>query len=203
MKTLIKTISAAAIGLSLAVGQVQADETQPGAVNPFDFANPMTWFNMTGTGYAATADSGQAFHPIKPQSWAGMVSPEGHEKFHMAMTNPATYAYYMQPAFYMEFMNPANYMAWMNPASYQTFMNPATYAYWMTPNAYMHMMDPGMYAGMFDMNSYFTLMNPGTYMGWMDPNLYTQMWSEMMDPASYMAAIAPAGESTEEPAAAQ
>ena len=200
MKTLIKMVSATAIGLTLSFGQVQAEETGQSVSNPFDFANPMTWFNMTGTSQSAGSDGVQAFHPIKPQSWSAMVSPESHEQFHMMMTNPATYAYYMQPAFYMEFMNPANYMAWMNPASYQAFMNPATYAYWMTPNAYMHTMNPGMYAGMFDMNSYFTLMNPGTYMGWMDPNVYTQMMSGMMDPANYMASIAPAVDSADDAA---
>ncbi len=176
MKTFIKTISAAALGLSLSMGAVQADESAAAVANPFDMANPMNWFNMAGT--APQAAGGAVFHPLKPQSWAAMVSPEEHMQFHKTMTNPAAYAQYMQPAFYMEFMNPANYMAWMNPASYQVFMDPATYAYWMTPDAYMHTVNPAMYSGMFDMNNYMALMNPATYMAWMNP-------------ASYMAAVTP------------
>lgn len=187
MKTIIKSLSAAALGLSLSLGTVQAEETTQTA-NPFDFANPATWFNMTGATGQATG-SGYAWHPLKPQSWADIASPQNHEKFHMAMTNPATYTQFMQPAFYMEFMNPANYMAWMNPASYQVFMDPATYSYWMTPDAYMHFIDPNMYAGMFNMNSYMAFMNPATYMAWMDPGVYTRM----MDPASYMASNSETG----------
>ncbi len=190
MKPLLKTITAAALGMSLCLGPVQANQAQTG--NIFDLANPMAWFNMTGvTGQAGNTQGGvYAFHPLKPQSWTAVVSPKEHNTFHMAMTNPATYTYYMQPGFYMEFMNPANYFAWMNPASYQAFMDPATFNYWMTPNAYMHMFDPAMYTGMLDMNSYFTWMNPATYMAWMDPNTYTRL----LDPANYMASFVPEGQ---------
>lgn len=191
MKSLLKSVFAAALGLSLSLGPAQANQTQ--GVNPYDWANPIAWFNMTGvTGQAGNIrNDGFVFHPLKPESWAAIASPQEHNKFHMAMTNPATYTYYMQPGFYMEFMNPANYFAWMNPAAYQTFMDPATFSHWMTPNAYMHTFNPAMYAGMFDMNSYLAWTNPATYMAWMDPNVY----SGMLASAGQMATVVPEGQS--------
>lgn len=183
MKFFTKLLVAAL--LSLWVFTVQAsDEAAESTNGGYDASNPFNWFSDQSGGMGMSADTAiMEFHPMKPDSWARMVSPQSHVKWHMAMMNPANYAQYMQPSFYMEFMNPNNWMAWMNPASYQVFMDPRTMMWWMNPASYMHAIDPNMYAQLWNFNSYAKLMAPENYMAWMNPATY----ANFMNPEMYMA----------------
>ncbi|NBP94488.1 MAG: hypothetical protein EBU28_03695 [Gammaproteobacteria bacterium] len=136
MKTLRGITAAAAL---LLAGVAQADY----AVSPesldanIDLMSPSTWFDSM-----PAAGMTMPFNPMHPAGWAVIMNPRTHTDFHMAFTNPATYAQFMTPQFYMQFMNPKNLMAWFNPANYATFLDVNTYAYWMTPHAYIHAMNP-------------------------------------------------------------
>jgi hypothetical protein len=152
---------------------VQATEQQPQQVQQDDYSSitlmePSTWFqNMPKPGTT------MAFNPAHPAGWAQIMNPRTHTTWHMAFTNPANYAQFMQPAFYMQFMNPQNWMAWMNPASYTTFFDPNTYLYWMTPHAYIHALNPDNYMQMFNFSAYTPFFDPNSYMSWMNPAAYT------------------------------
>ena len=163
-----------AAALAFAVSPLtQATEQQPQAAATDDYSSitlmePSTWFqNMPKPGTT------MAFNPAHPAGWAQIMNPRTHTTWHMAFTNPATYAQFMQPAFYMQFMNPQNWMAWMNPASYATFFDPNTYLYWMTPHAYIHALNPDNYMQMFNVSAYTPFMDPNTFMSWMNPTAYT------------------------------
>ena len=128
MNSALKLLTAAILSLGLVTGASANDETATEQT-----ANPFNWFGNP----APDQSAGQtmAFHPVKPQSWMQMMSPQSHEDFHMAMTNPANYTQFMQPEFFMEFMNPQNWMAWTNPQVYMQMMSPEVMNYWMSPDA--------------------------------------------------------------------
>ena len=183
MKSFAKFLSAALLSLTVVTTQAGDEDTQI-TNGSNDVYNPFSWFSVPNSGMNMAPDAAiMEFHPMKPDSWARMVSPQSHVKWHMAMMNPANYAQYMQPAFYMEFMNPNNWMAWMNPASYQVFMDPRTITWWMNPASYMHAIDPNMYAQLWNVNSYAQLMAPENYMPWMNPATY----ANFMNPETYLA----------------
>ncbi len=182
MKLVIKLVSATIFSLLLMTAQASDETTHNTPGYSLNNENPFDWFS-TFSGSAPQESVTMEFHPIKPDSWASMIAPQSHMQWHMAMTNPANYSQYMQPAFYMEFMNPNNWMAWMNPASYQVFMDPQTMTWWMNPNTYMHMLNPNMFAQMWNFNSYAKLIAPENYMSWMNPATY----ANFMNPEMYMA----------------
>jgi len=172
---LAATAAVLVAGATLAQANTQpAPQAQPAAtVNFFDPAN---WFNFGQTGAfkdAPAPNTTMALNPAHPAGWAVALDPRTHNAWHMAMTNPATYAQFMTPQFYMQFANMQNLMAWMNPAAYATYMDPNTYAYWMNPNSYTHAMNPAMYMQPMNMANYAAFMNPNTYMSWMNPGAYT------------------------------
>ena len=173
----MKRLLLAIVVLVLANAAFAADEppAKPQTINFFD---PAAWMQMSQQPYGGVQPGNvqpgatMAFNPFHPSGWANFVSPQTHERAHMAFTNPANYVQFMQPQFYMQAMNPNNAMAWMNPASYGAFMNPATYAYWMNPAAFMHMMNPAQYMQVMNQNAYAQFMNPAMYMQWMSPASY-------------------------------
>ncbi|MGI9315946.1 MAG: hypothetical protein ACR2QW_01330 [bacterium] len=193
MKLVVKLVSSAILSLFMLSSQASEEAINNTPNDAADYGNPFNWFSGFTGGTSPDAVT-MEFHPMKPDSWARMVSPQSHMQLHMAMTNPANYAQYMNPAFYMEFMNPNNWMAWMNPASFQVFMDPSTMTWWMNPASYMHMMDPNMYAQLWNLNSYAQLMAPENYMAWMNPATYTNF----MNPEMYMAST---GDQTSEASA--
>ena len=179
MNAALKLLSAALLALGLVSVANANDETATEQA-----ANPFNWFDNLGSGQSAGQT--MAFHPIKPQSWMQMMSPESHEDSHMAMTNPANYSQFMQPDFFMEFMNPQNWMAWMNPQVYTQMMSPEAMNYWMSPDAYTHFANPAMYSNMFDPANYFAVMNPNAFAAWANPETYGEMFS----PENFMAMAA-------------
>ncbi len=165
----------AAAGLMLMLGAHTArGEDQPAAATAAPAATDITNWWSTDTLFHTGVKPGAtfSFNPATPQGWATFLSPQTHELWHMAFTNPAQYVQFMTPQFYMQFMNPNNWMAWFNPASYATFMDPATYMYWMTPQAYTHFFSPVSYMQMMNPAAYMGFFNPATYMAWMDPTQY-------------------------------
>jgi hypothetical protein len=146
---------------------MQMDQMQMGNAN-FNIMDPATWFvSDPAPGHT------MAWHPMKPESWMAIASPDTHNAWHMAFMNPANYMQFMQPQFVMEFMNPQNWMAWMNPSSYQVMMDPRTWMWWMSPQAYVHAVNPSMYAHLFNANAYMPFFDPNTYGAWTDPSSYT------------------------------
>lgn len=129
--------------------------------------DPSTWFKN-----APKPGTTMVFNPAHPAGWAVIMNPRSHTTWHMAFTNPATYAQFMQPQFWMQFMNPQNMMAWMNPASYATFMDPNTYLYWMTPHAYVHALNPDNYMQMLNADNYAKLFSPEVFNSWASVNNY-------------------------------
>lgn len=123
--------------------------------------DPASWFTN-----APKPGTTMAFNPAHPAGWAVIMNPRTHTSWHMAFTNPATYAQFMQPQFWMQFMNPQNIMAWMNPGSYATFMDPNTYLYWMTPHAYVHALNPDNYMQIFNPANYAKLFSPEVFNSW-------------------------------------
>jgi len=166
MKTLRGIAVAAALILSSAAHAeyVVSPESPDANIN---LMSPGTWFeNMPAAGMT------MPFNPAHPAGWAVMMNPRTHTDFHMAFTNPATYAQFMTPQFYMQFMNPKNWMAWFNPKSYATFLDVNTYAYWMTPHAYIHAMNPANYMQAFNFANYATLVSPDTFANWINGSAY-------------------------------
>lgn len=167
MKTLRGITAAAAL---LLAGVAQADY----AVSPespdanIDLMSPSTWFDSM-----PAAGMTMPFNPMHPAGWAVIMNPRTHTDFHMAFTNPATYAQFMTPQFYMQFMNPKNLMAWFNPANYATFLDVNTYAYWMTPHAYIHAMNPANYMQAFNFANYAPFLSPETFANWVTPSAYS------------------------------
>ena len=141
-------------------------EQAPAASAPaFNFFDPNTWMNMTGSAPAAPV-TGLQFNAAHPADWMKIVDPKTHAGMHMMFANPATYTQFMQPQFYMEFMKPENMAAWMNPASYQVMMDPQTMTWWMNPQTYAHAFDPAMYQAAMNPANYMVYANPATYMAW-------------------------------------
>lgn len=182
MKLVKKLVSAACLSLFMLSAQASEEATDSNSNNPSDYNNPFNWFSNPNGGMSSDGMT-MEFHPMKPDSWARMISPQSHMQWHMAMTNPANYAQFMQPGFYLEFMNPNNWMAWMNPASYQVFMDLNTMTWWMNPASYMHTINPNMYAQLWNLDSYARLMAPDNYMAWMNPATYLNF----MSPETYLA----------------
>ncbi len=182
MKLVNKLVPAAFLSLFMFSAQASEEATASTTNSASDYNNPFNWFSGSNSGMSTDSMTTE-FHPMKPDSWARMISPDSHMQWHMAMTNPANYAQYMQPKFYLEFMNPNNWMAWMNPASYQVFMDPRTMTWWMNPASYMHAMDPNMYAQLWNLNSYAQLLAPDNYMAWMNPATYFNF----INPETYLA----------------
>ena len=179
MNSLLRSLTAAMLLMGLVTGTNANDEpATESATNPFN------WFDSLSS--EQSAGQTMAFHPIKPESWMQMMSPESHENFHMAMTNPANYAQFMQPEFFMAFMNPQNWMAWMNPQVYTQMMSPEVMNYWMSPDAYTHFANPAMYSNMFNPANYFAVMNPNAFAAWANPETYGEMFS----PENFMAMAA-------------
>lgn len=171
-------VTAASISLLLAATTVaiKAEETKGAEQHAhayqsdasINIMDPSSWFKN-----APKPGTTMAFNPAHPAGWAVVLNPRTHTTWHMAITNPATYAQFMQPQFWMQFMNPQNVMAWMNPASYATFMDPNTYMYWMTPNAYVHALNPDNYMQMMNPDNYAKLFAPEVFNSWMNLNSYT------------------------------
>ncbi len=163
-----------ALGAVLMIGTAvaaDAKEQQPAAKYQSDTAvnlmDPANWFKN-----APKPGTTMAFNPAHPAGWAVIMNPRTHSSWHMAITNPANYAQFMQPQFWMQFMNPQNIMAWMNPASYATFMDPNTYMYWMTPQAYLHALNPNNYMQMMNPDAYAKLFSPEVFNNWMNFNAW-------------------------------
>ena len=101
------------------------------------------------------------FDPTDPKSWAQVISPQTHSKFHMTVTNPQFYAKFMTPNYYVKFMQPKTWLSYMDPATYQPLLkvvsDPKTASYWTQPGAYMHGLNPKAYMQMVDPNAYTKL----------------------------------------------
>ncbi len=174
MGRLSRYAASAAVVLALGTATaVQANEPHSQHADQNDYGSisllqPSTWFqNMPAAGTT------MAFNPAHPAGWAVMMNPRTHTTFHMAFTNPATYAQFLRPEFYAQFFNPQNWLAWINPASYATFFDPNTYLYWMTPHAYIHALNPDNYLQMFNVASYTPFFSTDTYAAWVNPAAYS------------------------------
>ncbi len=165
------SVAAALMLGTTTISQANEEQAQPTYNDDYStitLLEPSTWFqNMPKPGMT------MAFNPAHPAGWAQIMNPRTHTSFHMAFTNPATYAQFMRPEFYAQFLNPQNWLAWMNPASYATFLDPNTYLYWMTPHAYIHAMNPDNYLQMFNLANYTPFISTETYAAWVDPAAYS------------------------------
>ncbi|MCP4185711.1 MAG: hypothetical protein GY761_20800 [Hyphomicrobiales bacterium] len=98
------------------------------------------------------------FDPTDPKSWATVISPQTHSKFHMTVTNPQFYAKFMTPGYYVKFMQPKTWLSYMDTDTYQPLLevvsDPKTFSYWMQPGAYMHGLNPKAYLQMIDPEAY-------------------------------------------------
>jgi hypothetical protein len=166
-KNKLSTLIAAAILTITTVSQAADEvptETPVAEVqtNPvLEVVNPAQWFG----GFPNTESSQTTvINPAHAATWMQMISPEGHQNMHQAMTNPANYTQFMQPQFFMQMMNPQNMMSWMNPATFQAMMDPKTMSHWMQPANVMNEMNPALYSNLMNPASYGAFMNPATYM---------------------------------------
>ncbi len=170
MKNFTRIVAAAGTLALLACAQAATAQQHEHAYRSdadIELLEPSTWFAN-----APAPGTTMAFNPAHPAGWAVMMNPKTHTSWHMAFTNPATYAQFMQPQFYMQFMNPKNWLAWLNPASYTTFIDPNTYVYWMTPHAYIHALNPDNYLQAFNGRNYEPFFNLNTYAEWLKGSAY-------------------------------
>ena len=167
--TRVLTAAVAAISLVGAAGAFAQQHTHGAYQSDADIAllSPSTWFKNAPNG-GITMD----FNPANPAGWAVIINPQTHTSWHMAFSNPATYAQFMKPQFYMQFMNPKNWLSWVNPASYATFFDPNTYAYWMTPHAYVHAINPENYLQAVNGSNYVPFFSLDTYGEWLNLDAY-------------------------------
>ncbi|GJL80524.1 MAG: hypothetical protein DHS20C01_01580 [marine bacterium B5-7] len=165
--TAVTLLSASAISASESRNLTKDDYAANASDAEVSLLQPTTWF-----AHAPMPGTTMEFNPAHPAGWAVMLNPRTHTSWHMAFTNPATYAQFVKPEFYMQFMNPSNWLAWFNPASYSTYLDPNTYVYWMTPHAYLHALNPDNYLQAFNLDNYKPYVDSETYAAWFDTNSY-------------------------------
>ncbi|KAA3631996.1 MAG: hypothetical protein DWQ08_04140 [Proteobacteria bacterium] len=169
-----RIIIAAATAALLLGARVATAEELPQDVYRSDaditLLEPGSWFKNAPSGGVT-----MEFNPANPAGWAVLLNPRTHTSWHMAFTNPATYAQFMTPQFYAQFLNPKNWLSWVNPASYATFLDPNTYVYWMTPHAYIHALNPENYLQAFNGSNYIPFFDLATYGEWINPAAYSVM----------------------------
>ena len=173
MRKFTKLLAVAATAATLATGSMAyaQDHSSHGAYKSdadISLMDPSTWFKN-----APSMGTTMEFNPANPAGWAVIINPQTHTAWHMAFTNPATYAQFMKPQFYMQFMNPKNWLSWLNPASYATFLDPNTYVYWMTPHAYMHALNPDNYMQALNGSNYTPFFSLDTYAEWLSGGAYS------------------------------
>jgi len=118
--------------------------------NPFDASS--WWDGSEGHHDVETAELNVDF--ADPEFWFSFFDAETHSRNHMAMTNPATWGQFMNPATYMKMADVNTWMKWMDVASYEPVLDLQNYAYWVQPGAYMHMAEMDHYGQLLETDAY-------------------------------------------------
>lgn len=155
----IAVVAALSMGLNGANAEEKSSEGwQIGGVR---IANPLdssTWWE----GPKAEHKEELTVNFADPDFWMSIPNPKTHAIIHGAMTNPETWAQFLDIKTYTNMLDTKVLEKWLNPNTYEVLGDPQTYAYWLQPGAYKHLVDVDHYAQLANPEAYNKVLEQGT-----------------------------------------
>ena len=160
-KNIMAIAIVAALGMGVNGANAEESKSEGWQIGGVRIANPLdssTWWEGPEAGHKEEITINFA----DPDFWMSIPNPKKHAIIHGAMTNPATWAQFLDIKTYTNMLDTEVLAKWINPNTYEVLGDPQTYAYWIQPGAYKHLADVDHYAQLINPEAYNKVLEQGT-----------------------------------------
>ena len=160
-KNIMAIAVAATLGMGLNAATAEEKSSEGWQIGGVRIANPLdssTWWEGSEAGHKEELTVNFA----DPDFWMSIPNPKTHSIIHGAMTNPETWAQFLDIKTYTNMLDTKVLEKWLNPNTYEVLGDPQTYAYWVQPGAYKHLVDADHYAQLANREAYNKVLEQGT-----------------------------------------
>ena len=159
-KQIMAIAVATTLGLGLSGASAEEKSSQGWQIGGVRIANPLdssTWWE----GPEAAHKEELTINFADPDFWMSIPNPKTHAIVHGAMTNPETWAQFLNVKTYTNMLDTKVLAKWLDPKSFEVLGDPQTYAYWLQPGAYKHLADVDHYAQLANPEAYGKVLQQG------------------------------------------